>query len=88
MTRSKSLEAVKRRIQGKIKDGLAQAAAGQWIDNPCPCGAGGGQYLEHYGILKCSCDRLYWALRPDRHGPLVAFPYPVQSRIFSRENFT
>jgi hypothetical protein len=48
----------------------------QWVKNPCDCEAGGGAYLYHYGVMRCACGRRFWALRPKKEGPMVAFPFP------------
>lgn len=42
----------------------------------CECGSKGGAYLVHYGLMRCSCGRMHWALQPDRLGPLILFPWP------------
>ena len=53
-------------------------------DNPetvtlvCGCGFKGHASQVHYGRVRCKCGRLFWALRPRRDGPLVAFPLPGQ----------
>lgn len=49
----------------------------QYVRSPCECGAGGGwRMVGHYDVLRCQCGREFWALRPRRSGPLVAFPWP------------
>jgi len=35
-----------------------------------------GAYLNHYNILRTSCGRFLWSLKPKRNGPLVLFPWP------------
>lgn len=49
---------------------------GHWCSILCDCGHQCGQYLQHYGLVKCSCDRVFWALRPKRNGPLILYPWP------------
>jgi hypothetical protein len=54
----------------------AQVSKGQsegtWVRLECGfCGAKGGQYVLHYGLLRCSCGRIFWALRPGRASTLV-----------------
>jgi hypothetical protein len=54
-------------------------AGRQWLTLVCGfCEFRGGQYLEHYGKVKCRCGRVYWALQPKRPGPLKLFPHPEQ----------
>lgn len=48
----------------------------QWVNSVCDCGSKGGAYLKHYQLLRCSCGRMFWALRPKRNGPLVSYPWP------------
>jgi hypothetical protein len=48
----------------------------EWCAHVCECGSKGGQYLRHYGLMRCNCGRMFWALRPRRHGPLVLRPWP------------
>jgi hypothetical protein len=57
---------------------MAEAKTGEtWLAHECGfCGAKGGAYLKHYGIMRCSCGHFVWALRPHRDGPLQLFPYP------------
>lgn len=48
-----------------------------WLSHVCPhCESKGGAYLAHYGIMRCACGNLTWALQPHRAGPLVLFPHP------------
>lgn len=47
-----------------------------WVNVDCPCGKGGGEYLAHYALVRCSCGKMFWALQPKRDGPLLAFPHP------------
>lgn len=48
------------------------------VNVPCACGSKGGANLRRYDLVRCKCGKMYWALRPDRGGPLVAFPWPGQ----------
>ena len=48
----------------------------QWLPNNCDCGSKGGAYLKHYELMRCSCGRMHWALRPTAGGPLVLYPWP------------
>ena len=48
-----------------------------WLAHECGfCGAKGGAYLAHYGVMRCSCGNFVWALQPRRDGPLELFPHP------------
>ena len=47
-----------------------------YVPSNCECGSKGGAYLVHYGLMRCSCGRMHWALQPDRLGPLILFPWP------------
>lgn len=53
----------------------------EFVPMHCACGYDGGQYLDHYGLVRCKCGKFYWALRPKRFGPLVAFPWPGDARM-------
>ncbi len=54
-----------------------QKKPGQWLSITCPkCGKKGGQNLTHYEVLRCHCGKFYWALQPQRNGPLVLYPHP------------
>jgi hypothetical protein len=55
----------------------------RWVPNNCQCGSKGGQYLVHYGIMRCECGRFHWALQPKRGGPLVMFAYPGDARLMN-----
>lgn len=48
----------------------------QFVRLQCDCETKGGQYLNHYDLVRCSCGRMFWALQPQRGGRLVAFPWP------------
>ena len=60
------------------KSAKTRDADKQWVASICRCGAGGGQYLGHWELLLCRCQKMYWALQPERGGPLVLFPWPGQ----------
>jgi len=53
----------------------------QFVKLNCDCGSGGGQYLRRYSLCQCSCGKMWWALRPKRDGPLVAYPWPGDARM-------
>lgn len=53
----------------------------QWVELKCECGAGGGQYLRHYELCRCSCGEMFWALREKRDGPLKAYVWPGDARM-------
>jgi hypothetical protein len=55
---------------------MIETAQTPWVSGECACGETVGQYLSHYQILRCSCGRWHWALRPRRGGPLLLFPWP------------
>jgi len=45
--------------------------------------------VSHYDRFRCECGKAYWALRPDRGGKLVAFPWPgtaAMARWKAQEN--
>lgn len=42
----------------------------------CGCGFVGHVRQVHYGLCRCRCGRIFWALRPRHGGNLVAFPWP------------
>jgi len=44
--------------------------------------------VSHYDRFRCPCGAAYWALRPDRGGKLVAFPWPGTPEMarFKRES--
>jgi hypothetical protein len=50
----------------------------QYIRVPCDCKGGG--YANHYDKLYCPCGHIWWALRPIRSGPLVAYPWPAPNQ--------
>lgn len=53
----------------------------EWCSLECPfCGKKHGAYMEHYQLLKASCGRIFWALRPKRNGPLALYLHPGFSR--------
>lgn len=51
----------------------------QFVRVPCDCK--GGAYVEHYDLVRCKCGITWWALRPQRTGPLVAFKWPGNHRM-------
>lgn len=57
----------------------------QWVASICDCGFKGGAYLKHYGIMRCECGKFWWALRPERAGPLLAYPWPGQVAVRAEE---
>jgi len=55
----------------------------QWLSHECGfCGSKGGAYLMHYGLMRCSCGKFYWALQPKRNGPMVLFLHPGFEPIY------
>ena len=49
----------------------------EFVHHDCGCGHVGRALVQHYDRVKCGgCGRAWWALRPKRNGPLVAFPWP------------
>jgi hypothetical protein len=57
--------------------GLKPKVGTTWLGHVCDvCGAKGGAYLSHYGVMRCACGHFTWALQPHRGGPLVLFPHP------------
>lgn len=59
-----------------------QKSEGVYVRLECGfCGATGGQYMQHYGLLRCTCGRFFWALQPLRGGPLVLRPWPGRTRL-------
>lgn len=55
----------------------AAAPSTQWLTHTCGyCGKKGGAYLAHYDLLRCTCGKMFWALQPQRNGPLVIFYHP------------
>lgn len=42
----------------------------------CDCGSKSQELLKHYGLLRCTCGKFWWALRPKRNGRLRMFPWP------------
>lgn len=42
----------------------------------CECGNHGTTNIRHWERVKCVCGRIWWALRPKRHGALKLFPWP------------
>ncbi len=63
------------------KNADADPDAKEWVNSCCDCGTKGGQYLRRYELCRCSCGRMWWALRPKRNGPLVAFFWPGDARM-------
>jgi hypothetical protein len=53
---------------------VAQKEAKQFARVPCDCK--GGAYVDHYDLVRCHCGHTWWALRPERSGPLVLFRWP------------
>lgn len=47
----------------------------QYFKVNCRCGEVGGVYLRHWERVRCSCGRVYWALRP-KAGTMKLFPWP------------
>lgn len=54
----------------------AEIPTENYVALKCECGKRTGGYLAHYDIVRCACGNYFWALRPQRGGPLVAFPWP------------
>lgn len=51
----------------------ASIPAPQYVTLTCDvCFLKGGGYLGHYDLIRCSCGKIYWALRPAEGGQLVA----------------
>jgi hypothetical protein len=68
-------------VKGKAEIAKAEKlkSEGQFVSlSKCDCGKGNGAYLNHYDIVRCNCGAMWWALRPLRNGPLIAFPWPGQ----------
>lgn len=40
------------------------------------CGKTHSATIGHYDIVRASCGRYFWALQPNRGGPLKLFPNP------------
>jgi hypothetical protein len=54
-----------------------KASGEQYVSLVCDrCQKKVGATVGHYGLLVCVCGKTYWALRPQRNGPLVAYPHP------------
>lgn len=48
----------------------------QTLTIACVCGKTHRFDLGHYGLGRGSCGRSFWALQPERRGPLKLFPWP------------
>lgn len=40
------------------------------------CGKKFRLQASHYDKFRCMCGKAYWALRPKRYGPLLAYAWP------------
>jgi hypothetical protein len=44
---------------------------------PCDCRRKGTVKLGHYDVVRCpDCNCKFWAVQPERDGPLVLRPWP------------
>lgn len=49
----------------------------RYVSHVCGfCGVKGGAYVNHYDMIRCSCGKMFWALQPQRGGPLIFFRWP------------
>jgi len=55
----------------------------RYLTISCQCGKKCGCYLRHYERVRCACDRVYWALRPKRNGPMQLWPWPGDPRMLT-----
>lgn len=49
----------------------------------CSCGRKGSANLKRYELVRCKCGQFYWALRPKRDGPLVAYLWPGERHLIA-----
>lgn len=61
----------------------------EFVEHQCACGKLLGAKVEHYDQVKCGeCNRVWWALRPLRCGPLAVFPWPGLPERVNRHRAT
>ena len=50
--------------------------SGERLSIECPCGARHSGQFSRYQVVTAKCGRSFWALQPDRGGPLKLYAWP------------